>query len=72
MRVRQIGKNDISVKVNDLIRPRTSLPGIKPIWRVIRIKTVFDVAHIIMRNERALEFKILASDVVRHQYERVA
>ena len=62
---------DISVQVDDLIRSRSAAPGYAKIWRVVGIKPVCGVAHVIMRNERDPEFRMLATDVVSRNFEHV-
>ena len=48
------------------------MPGYEKIWRVVGIKPVCGVAHVIMRSESHLEFKMLSTDAVRRNFEHVA
>jgi predicted patatin/cPLA2 family phospholipase len=61
-----------SFRIDDLIRARSAMPGYEKIWRVVGIKPVCGVAHVIMRSESHLEFKMLSTDAVRRNFEHVA
>lgn len=61
----------ISLQIDDLIRARSTMPEYAKIWRIVGIKPVCGVAHVIMRNERHTEFKMLSTDVVRRNFEHV-
>ncbi len=62
---------EISVRIDDLIRVRSALPEYAKIWRVVGIKPVCGVAHVIMRSESHIEFKMLSTDVVRRTYVHI-
>lgn len=61
----------ITVRIDDLIRSRSVMPEYAKIWRVVGIKPVCGVAHVIMRNEAHTEFKMLSTEVVRRNFEHV-
>ena len=61
----------ITVQIDDLIRARSAMPEYAKIWRVVGIKPVCGVTHVIMRNEAHTEFKMLSTEVVRRSFEHV-
>lgn len=63
---------EISVSIDDLIRVRSAMPEYAKVWRVVGIRPVCGVAHVIMRDERHIEFKMLSTEVVRRNFEHVA
>lgn len=63
---------EISIRIDDLIRARSAMPECAKIWRVVGIKPVCGVAHVIMRSESHIEFKMLSTEVVRRNFEHVA
>jgi hypothetical protein len=72
LNLRLLRSKEISVRIDDLIRARSTMSDYAKVWRVVGIKPVCGVAHVIMRNESHTEFKMLSTDVVCRNFEHVA
>lgn len=55
------------IKINDILRPLNTPAEFAKTWRIVNVRSIWGVTHVIMKNERGLEYKILSdSAVFRH------
>jgi hypothetical protein len=71
LRLGLLRSKQITVGIDDLIRPRATMPELAKIWRVVGIKPICGVTHVIMRNEAHTEFKLLSTETVCRNFEHV-
>ena len=55
------------LKINDILRPRNTPPEFAKTWRIVNVRSIWGVTHVIMKSERDFEYKILSdSAACRH------